>query len=143
MADARRILPVDAFELFAVMPIADRRHALDVVSRLLAAGRDDRDLLTAALLHDAAKGHRMRLWHRVAGVLLDAALPGVLRRLARNDPASWRYPFWLYVQHGPMSADAALAAGASRRAAAFIRGQALAEGDVPLLAALKAADEAS
>ena len=31
------------------------------------AGHHDPELLVAALLHDAAKGERMRLWHRVAG----------------------------------------------------------------------------
>jgi hypothetical protein len=62
------------------MPVADRRHALDVVDRLLHAGHEDPDLLAAALLHDAAKGHRMRLWHRVAGVLMEAAAPPAMQR---------------------------------------------------------------
>jgi hypothetical protein len=140
---ARRILSPTAFALFESMPVADRRHALDVAARLLAAGHDDPDLLSAALLHDAAKGRRMRLWHRVGGVLLEAFAPRLLRRLARDEPGSWRYPFWLYLHHAPMSADAALAAGASPRAAGFIRGHAQTDADLPLLAALKAADEAS
>ncbi|MDP9250957.1 MAG: hypothetical protein M3O78_06280, partial [Chloroflexota bacterium] len=56
LEEARRILPAAAWPLFAAMPIADRRHALDVTQRLIVAGRDDPDLLCAALLHDAAKG---------------------------------------------------------------------------------------
>jgi hypothetical protein len=139
---ARRILPPTAEELFAAMPVADRRHALDVAQRLLDAGHDDVDLLAAALLHDAAKGRRMRLWHRVAGVLLEAVVPRALRRLADPDPASWRHPFHLYLHHGPMSAQLAERAGCSRRAAAFMRGEAV-EADVPLLAALRTADDAS
>lgn len=139
---ARGILPAGAWPLFDGMPVADRRHGLDVVARLLAAGRDDRDLLAAALLHDAAKGHRMRVWHRVAGVLLEAASPRLLGRLASPDPASWRHPFHLYLHHAGLSADAALAAGCSARTAAFIRGQA-SMADVQLAAALHAADEAS
>ena len=141
-ARARSILPASARSLFDGMPIADRRHALDVVERLLAAGIDDRDVLTAALLHDAAKGHRMRLWHRVAGVLLEALAPSALGRLASPNPRSWRYPFHLYVHHAVLSAGAALAGGCSERSAGFIRGS-VGSADGALLTILKAADEAS
>lgn len=137
---ARRVLPAGAWPLFEAMPVADRRHGLDVAQRLLAAGHDDPDLLAAALLHDAAKGHRMRLWHRVSGVLLEALAPRLLARLASPRPSSWRYPSHLYLHHGPMSAVAALAAGCSPRCADFIRGQG---SDMRLQAALLAADEAS
>ena len=137
---AHRQLPAGAAGLFDAMPVADQRHGLDVARRLLAASHDEPDLLAAALLHDAAKGHRMRLWHRVAGVLLDAAAPGVLRRLASTEPDSWRYPFHLYLHHAELSADAALAAGCTARTAALIRGSAA---DGAALAALRLADESS
>lgn len=136
------VLPRPAARLFRAMPVADRRHALDVVARLLAAGLDDRDLLAAALLHDAGKGDRMRLWHRVAGVVLEAVAPSALRRLASPDPGSWRHPFHLYLHHDAISAELAVDAGCSARAAAFIRHQP-ARTDAPLSAALKAADDAS
>lgn len=139
---AVEVLPPAAVDLFRAMPVADRRHALDVAERLLAAGIDDPDVLGAALLHDAAKGHRMRLWHRVAGVLLERAAPSVLRRLADPDPRSWRHPFHLYLHHGPMSAELARAAGASERLAAFIL-DAASEADASLQRALRAADDAS
>ena len=141
-AFARRILADPPARLFEAMPVADRRHALDVAERLLARGHDDSDLLTAALLHDAAKGHRMRLWHRVGGVLLAAAAPALLRRLADPDPASWRHPFHLFLHHAPLSAELAERAGASSRAVAFIRGTPdLA--DAHLSRALTEADDAS
>jgi hypothetical protein len=139
---ARALLPESAWPLFAGMPVADRRHGLDVAGRLLAAGQDDRDLLAAALLHDCAKGHRMRVWHRVAGVLLEAVSPRLLERLASPDPKSWRHAFHLYLHHAGLSADEAEAAGCSPRAAAFIR-EAPLPGDERLSAALHAADEAS
>lgn len=139
---ARRILPPGAWPLFARMAVADRRHALDVARRLTDAGHDDPDVLAAALLHDAAKGRRMRLWHRVGGVLLEAFAPRLLARLATPDPRSWRHPFHLYLHHAPMSADAALAAGCAPRVASFIRGTPAAA-DAPLADALRAADEAS
>ena len=137
----RRILPVGGVRLFGAMPVADRRHALDVADRLLGAGHDDPDLLGAALLHDAAKGHRMRLWHRVGGVLLEAFAPSVLRRLASPDPASWRHPFHLYLHHGPMSAALAREAGCSPRVGTLIRGEAASAADEQLLAALRKADD--
>lgn len=139
---ARRVLPERGVALFDSMPVADRRHGLDVAERLLRAGTDDPDLLAAALLHDAAKGHRMRLWHRVAGVVLGAAAPFALRRLASPDPASWRHPFHLYLHHEPISAALATGAGCSPRVAGFIRGEVVAT-DAPLLAALRTADDAS
>ncbi len=139
---AHRVLPPRAAVLFDAMPVADRRHGIDVAQRLLARGLDDPDLLAAALLHDVAKGHQMRLWHRVGGVLLEALAPSVLARLASPEGASWRHGLHLYLHHEPMSADAALAAGCSPRAAAFIRGAAEAADD-GLAAALRNADDAS
>lgn len=142
-ADARELLTDAAWRLFAAMPVADRRHALDVLGRLRASGHSDRDLLAAALLHDAAKGDRMRLWHRIAGVLLDAFAPGLLRRLASPDGGSWRHPFHLYLHHEQLSADLAEAAHLSPRTVAFLRGGAADPADAQLVAALKAADDAS
>ena len=74
--------------LFDSMTPRDRRHCLDVHSKLLDAGCDDPDTLAAALLHDSGKGRlsgaNVRLWHRVAYVVLDAAAPATLRRLSRS-----------------------------------------------------------
>jgi hypothetical protein len=42
--------------LFDSMHVADRRHGLDVVAVLRAAGEADREVLLAGLLHDAGKG---------------------------------------------------------------------------------------
>jgi len=139
---ARRILPQPAWATFEEMPVADRRHGLDVARRLLSAGHDDPDLLVAALLHDAGKGRRMHLWHRVAGVLLEAIAPRALARLASPDPRSWRHPFHVYLHHADLSADIAQAVGCSDRSAAFIRGSAR-EADGALAAAFHLADEAS
>jgi hypothetical protein len=141
-AAARELLPDAAWTLFAAMPVADRRHALDVMARLRAAGIEDRDVHVAALLHDAGKGHRLRLWHRVAGVLLEAVWPTQLERIASPDPRSWRYAFHLYLHHADLSADSAAAAGCSARSVAFIRGHPR-QADASLAAAFAAADEAS
>ena len=139
---ARSVLPPAAWTLFDGMPVADQRHGLDVVARLRAGGWTDPDLLAAALLHDAAKGHRLRLWHRVGGVLLEAFAPRLLRRLASPDPASRGYPWHLYLHHAELSAEVARAAGCSERTASFIRGTP-AGSDRPAADALHLADEAA
>lgn len=136
------MLPFDAARLFATMPVSDRRHALDVSGRLRSAGVDDPDVLSAALLHDVAKGHHMRLWHRVAGVMLEATAPNLLRRLARSGRGSWRHGFHLYLHHAELSAEMAVAAGCGPRTAAFIRGTGAGD-DARLQCALTEADDAS
>lgn len=141
LATARRVLPRRAWALFEAMPVADQRHGLDVARRLLDRGLDDPDLLGAALLHDAAKGRRLRLWHRVGGVLLAAIARPLLRRLAGRRPLEAN-PWYVFVHHAALSAAAARDAGLSERAAAFISGRAAAV-DGPLAEALHAADEAS
>lgn len=70
----------DLFALFQSMTLRDQRHSLDVYNFLRAQGNDDRELLTAALLHDVGKGGRVQLWERVTYVLLAGALPSLLRR---------------------------------------------------------------
>jgi hypothetical protein len=135
-------LPAAGAALFDSMPVADQRHALDVWARLRAEGQTDPDLLAAALLHDAGKGGRVRLWHRVATVLVAAVAPSRLEDFGSSDPGSWRHPFYLQRHHEALSARAALDAGCGRRVAAFISGT-VEERDAQLAAALRAADAAS
>ena len=126
--------------LFDGMPVADRRHGLDVVTGLRAAGVDDRDVHLAGLFHDAGKGGSIRLWHRVAwslGELLGTWVHGAAGRLPGGDDAMARLR-----DHAERSAELAQAVGAGERVAALIRG-AVADDDRGALAALRAADEAS
>jgi hypothetical protein len=126
--------------LFDGMPVADRRHALDVVAALREAGVDDRDVLLAGLFHDAGKGRTVRLWQRVAWSLGErfggwvhgaaARRPGGVGGMARLR------------DHAERSAELAGLAGCPPRAAALIRGAA-APGDQAALEALRAADEAA
>jgi hypothetical protein len=138
----RKVLPGAALDLFGGMPVADRRHGLDVAAHLVARGIDDPEVLAAALLHDVAKGRRLRLWHRVGGVLMERWSPGLLRRLASPDPRRWGYAWYLYLHHARLSARAALGAGCSERTAALIAGTADPD-DLDAARALRAADEAS
>ncbi|MHB1131697.1 MAG: HD domain-containing protein [Chloroflexota bacterium] len=104
------------------LPGAYRDHAERVYRRLREQGRSDEDLLKAALLHDVGKATaRIRLPHRVLGVLLrNLALP-LLLWLAREAPAtSWRYPFYVQRHHAGIGARLVAAAGASPRVVALV-----------------------
>jgi hypothetical protein len=85
--------------IFETMMLRDQQHGIDVFRRVRAKSGDDRDLLAAALLHDCGKGH-VRLWQRVAHVLLGTVTPGLRSRLAIQRGASWRQALWR-LQHHP------------------------------------------
>ena len=109
-------------ELFLRMPGCDQRHGLDVFYALRRKQHRDRDLLTAALLHDVGKSDgRLRLWHRVLIVLIEAIRPQLLDRLAEDVPRSWRYLFFVHQHHPELGAELAQAAGCSPTTVELIR----------------------
>ena len=108
------------FAVFDGMHVADRRHGLDVVAALRAAGETDPEVLLAGLLHDAGKGDAgmiPRIVHALgqAGMRWVATLVGwwpgmraTVRRLR---------------DHAELSAGIAEAAGCSPRTVELIRWQ--------------------
>jgi hypothetical protein len=125
--------------LFDGMPIADRRHGLDVAAALRAGGVRDPEVLLAGLLHDTGKGRSIRLWHRVAwslGELLGPWVHAAAARLPGGGEAMARLR-----DHAERSAELARAAGCTNRTSALIRGT-VAGADRAALLALRAADEA-
>lgn len=88
-AEARAVLDKRLFGLFDAMDGADQRHCIDVYRAARKAGCEDRDVLTAALIHDCGKAPspedgRIRVWHRIIYVALHATAPSLLRRFARR-----------------------------------------------------------
>ena len=115
--------------LFRSIPASDQQHALAVLRALRAAGNDESALVQAALLHDVGKvspsvgregESRVRLWHRVVQVLLEAVHPEWIHRLADDVPGSWRYPFFVLLHHAERGAEWAAEAGTDRLAVALI-----------------------
>lgn len=136
-------------ELFQRMPASEQRHGLAVLHTLEKKGYSDAALAQAALLHDVGKtGGQVRLWHRVAAVLLPAVHPTLLHRIAHDRPGSWHYPFYIQLQHAARGATMAAQAGTDALAVALIRWHHTppatsgldAQGQA-LLAALQLADE--
>ncbi|MFB0533840.1 MAG: HD domain-containing protein [Anaerolineae bacterium] len=121
MAVLQRYLAPSQRDLFRAMSPIDQRHCLNVFNNLLRRGHTDPDLLRAALLHDVGK-RGIRLWHRVAGVLLEAFWPTLLDKLAVNRPQSWLYGFYVYQYHADLSAELAERSGCSPSVVELIRG---------------------
>jgi hypothetical protein len=127
-------------DLFDRMHVADRRHGLDVVAALRAAGERDDEVLVAGLLHDAGKdrtGIVARVLYSLGqagiawpGRLASRILPGIGTSLDR------------LAGHAAASAQLAEAAGCSPRTVELIRWQD-APRDPEAGERLRLADEAS
>lgn len=141
-----RWLPARAADLFLAVPRYDQQHALRVFHVLREQGHSDPDLMAAALLHDVGKtvprSGSLRLWHRVAVVLMRAVEPDLVRQVGHKATKGWRRPFYVQQHHAALSARLAREAGCSARTAELIgrHEDPPALTDDPLLAALKAAD---
>ena len=73
-------------ELFLRQSAALQQHGLRVLRALEPRWGDDSVLMKAALLHDVGKtGGRIRLWHRIANVLLDAVSHRLRERVAAGE----------------------------------------------------------
>ena len=98
--------------LFALMPLYDQRHCLDVHHTLVAAGHHDPLLLRAAIFHDCGKvddrGHPMGLsWYVLATII--KRMPGLYLAVAHfGGPFT---PIAVYADHAWRGARMAAAAG--------------------------------
>ncbi|MCH7811090.1 MAG: HD domain-containing protein [Chloroflexi bacterium] len=141
-AEADGLLREPERVLFETMTLRDQQHCLEVYGRLRERGHDEPGLLAAALLHDVGKGP-VALWHRVAYVVLEAAAPKLLDRLAKlGAGAGWREALYRCRHHASLGAEQAHRAGASEQVVALIRADAPASEDASVVA-LRAADDAA
>ena len=125
--------------VFDAMHVADRRHGLDVVAALRAAGERDPEVLVAGLIHDAGKGDTGML-PRILYALGQAASDG---RCGSGGGCRGCPPRWSGSRRMPRrSARLAEAAGCPPRTVELIRWQD-APRDPDAGERLRLADEAS
>jgi hypothetical protein len=141
-AEVRALQPLatpEQLALFRSMHPADQRHGLAVHDALVAGGARDRDLLIAALLHDAGKGQTgllPRIVHALGGAY-GRWIPVAARRLPPMRASLDRLE-----RHPAVSAELAARAGCSDRAVELIRWQEAPQ-DPELGPLLRLADEAN
>ena len=116
------ILTPPQLGLFRQMQAREQAHSLRVLRALLEQGEAQGDLFVAALLHDVGKSRfRLKLWERIAIVLVKAVCPGCAERWGTGHPAGWRRAFVVSARHPDWGAQMAVDAGASPLTAALIR----------------------
>jgi hypothetical protein len=134
--------------LFFALPLYEQHHAYRVCRMLWEEGHQtDTALLQAALLHDLGKrdplsGRYISLWDKILVVALKkiGGKP-LLYKVAKPDPSSWLYVFWLQTRHEQRSAELAEAVGSLPRVVALIAG--CVPANDPAFVALKGADDAN
>ena len=146
LAEVRAWLTPSLFELFCRMTPAEQHHAYCVRQTLMEQGHADRDLLTAALLHDVGKSKMpLAVWEKVAIVLGFKFMPRLAEKWGRAEtvqPSWFARPFVVAVQHPAWGADLAEAAGGSPVAVALIRHHQR-KVELEWLSALQAADNSN
>ncbi len=147
LAEVRAWLTPQLFELFCRMTPAEQHHAYCVRQTLMTQGYTDRDLLTAALLHDVGKSKMpLAVWEKAAIVLGFKFMPRLAEQWGRAETVqpSWlARPFVVAVQHPAWGADLVEAAGGSPVAVALIRCHQSKSKELELLSALQAADNSN
>jgi len=135
-------------ELWARMPVADRRHALGVARRLESALGDDatRPVLAAGLLHDVGKVESgLSTYGRVIATL-SVATAGRATAAAWGETNGVTRRVGLYARHESLGADMLELAGSDPVTVDLLRQHSWDDADrtvdAHLSAALRAADDA-
>ncbi len=125
LEQAQAVLSTEQMALFRQLQPGEQAHALHMLSALQAQGETEADLLVAALLHDVGKQLcPLRVWERVAIVLVQAISPALAQRwgeLAVEGCRGWRKPFIVAAQHPAWGAELVLQTGTPALAVALIR----------------------
>jgi len=118
---AEALLSRAEFELFLRQDKAAQQHSLRVLRKVHALGCRDALVERAALLHDVGKiGGRIKLWHRVAKVLLDRFWAEWPEHLPSEGRQAWSRPFYVQARHAARGAELVLGVGSGADLAGLI-----------------------
>jgi hypothetical protein len=125
----RSLLTPQEQKLFERLQPGEKTHSVRVLRALMEQDENNRDLLTAALLHDVGKSRfPLRIWERVLVVLLKFIAPGWVQRWgslnplgSQNHVRGWRRPFIIAEQHPRWGAEMAVEAGVNPLVSSLIQ----------------------
>jgi hypothetical protein len=107
---------------FTKMPAPDQNHSIRVMNSVLDTGKNDEDLIKAALLHDIGKGlHRLSRWERVFAVMVGGFFPGLATTWGKGEPVGFKRPLVIIQQHPDWGSELAAGAGCSEDLVWLIR----------------------
>ncbi len=122
LLEIKSVLSPGLYSLFIQMHPSEQAHSIAVYKNLLSQGIQNKDLLTAALLHDVGKNrHPIKLWERITIVLGETFLPEKAKLWSEGKPEGLKRPFVVAHRHAEWGADLAAQAGASKLTADLIR----------------------
>ena len=116
------ILEPAELDLFDRLSPAEQVHAYLVMKDVSKSEAVDREVLTAALLHDVGKTRvPTTLLERSLAVIVLALMPKIASKFSQGEPRGWRRPFVVKAQHALWGAELAAKAGSSSKAVSLIR----------------------
>ncbi len=108
--------------LFRQMQPAEQAHAFHLLNRLIETGKNEPDLLAAALLHDVGKILLpLSIFDRILIVAGTHLFPKNAKRWGEAKPKGFRRPFVVAAQHAAWGADLVEQAGASSLTIELVR----------------------
>ncbi len=121
-AEVQIVLSNEQMKLFLRQLPSGQQHGFRVMRNLLDHGRQDQELLAAALLHDVGKLHmKSKWWDRPVVVLAQAIYPRGVEEWGKRDGSGWDRPFVIKARHAEWGADFAEAAACTPLTVELIR----------------------
>ncbi len=121
-AEINEILLPAENKLFCSQDLTGQNHSYRVMKKLRDAGHEDRDLLSAALLHDIGKYYvQPGWWDRPAVVLAQALMPSQVSKWSNGSLNRWNRPFVVNSHHAEWGATAAKESGSTESTTKLVR----------------------
>ena len=118
----RNVLSPELYVHFSQMQKSEQTHSIQICKDLKSNGEENKDLLTAALMHDVGKNrYPLSLSQRVLIVICSKIFPKKVDKWGTRELKGWNKPFVVAKQHPVWGAEIAQNAGASETVVNLIR----------------------